>query len=172
MGIMQFLGDAGGIYQSIFIIGAFVSFLSSGNDLNQQLLERHFIVNSSYFEGSKIELWLSKYRNVKVRLVEKCIFGTVLRFAYKCLSRSNSSKLARQRLLLGQVEKHLEKTLDIRTILRTQSLILAIIRVLFEPNLFPLLALQRKGRVFDHYENADAASKLIHSSESDSGIAP
>ena len=30
--IMQFLGEAGGIYSSIFIIGKFLSFLFSGKD--------------------------------------------------------------------------------------------------------------------------------------------
>ena len=138
------------------MIGAFFSFIISGKDLNLQLLERHFIVNSSYFESSNPARWLSNYRNESIRAVDKCIFGTLLSFLYKCLTRSKGSRLARQRRLLENVEKHLERTLDIRTILRTQSLILAIIRVLFEPRLFPLLALQRKGRVFDRYENADA----------------
>ena len=31
-GIMQFLGEAGGVYSSIFIVGTFLSFLFSGKD--------------------------------------------------------------------------------------------------------------------------------------------
>ena len=31
-GIMQFLGEAGGVYSSLFIVGTFFSFLFSGKD--------------------------------------------------------------------------------------------------------------------------------------------
>ena len=31
-GIMQFLGEAGGVYSSLFIIGTFLNFLFSGKD--------------------------------------------------------------------------------------------------------------------------------------------
>ena len=52
--------------------------------------------------------------------------------------------------------------------LRTHSIILAIVRVLFKPDYFPLLALQRKGKLFDLHRNLDAASQLIYGRESDS----
>ena len=49
IGIMQFLGDAGGIYSSVFMIGAAVNLIFSGKDSSLQLIKHHFIVNNMNF---------------------------------------------------------------------------------------------------------------------------
>ena len=46
IGIMQFLSDTGGFYSSLFIIGAAVNFLLSGQEQALQLLTQHFYVST------------------------------------------------------------------------------------------------------------------------------
>jgi len=54
---------------------------------------------------------------------------------------SSYSKRARFNRLVDRVDTEIEQALDVRTILRMQSLLIAITRVIFEPNNLPLLKL-------------------------------
>ena len=164
-GIMQFLGEAGGVYSSIFIVGTFLSFLFSGKDSTLQLLERHFISNDQVFESLNPGRWMQSYRVKSTRLIDKLIFGTSLDLICKCILRRCCPKKDHQRLFMMQVETHLQRSLDIRTMLRSQSVLLAIIRVLFDPLQYPLLALQRKGNMIDLHEDIDTTHQLIYGSE-------
>ena len=60
------------------------------------------------------------------------------------------------------MDEHLERALDIRTMLRLQSLMLAVVRQVFEPSHYRLLSLQRKGNLFDLEEHIDAAEFLLY----------
>ena len=48
-GILDFLGDSGGLYESVFLIGAFLHFLVSSDTLSIKMLDRHF--KFSYTNG-------------------------------------------------------------------------------------------------------------------------
>ena len=63
IGMMQFIGDAGGINSSLFLLGAALNFIFSGKDQALQLLADHFFVNSlELVEGeSNVRSWLSGY---------------------------------------------------------------------------------------------------------------
>lgn len=43
-GFLEFLGDAGGIYESVYIIGSVLHVLLSSNSLAIKILENHFKV--------------------------------------------------------------------------------------------------------------------------------
>ena len=45
-GVMEFLGDAGGIHASLFLLGSALNFIFTGKDVALQLLADHFYVNS------------------------------------------------------------------------------------------------------------------------------
>ena len=78
----------------------------------------------------------------------------------------------RERLkrLIERADTQLEHTLDIRTLLRSQSILLSIVRVLFESedndphSHLSLLALQRKGNLMDFDEGTDAVEHLLYGS--------
>ena len=73
--------------------------------------------------------------------------------------------------VIEKTEEHLDRTLDIRNHLRLHSIVLAIVRVLFDTGdndpaaHLSLLALQRKGKVFDVNDQADAAERLLYSDD-------
>ena len=73
--------------------------------------------------------------------------------------------------VIEKTEEHLDRTLDIRNHLRLHSIVLAMVRVIFDTGdndpaaHLSLLALQRKGKVFDVNEQADAAERLLYSGD-------
>ena len=54
--------------------------------------------------------------------------------------------------------------------LRMQRVMLAIVRVLFEPSHFPLLRMQRGGKLIDLERHVDEAEKLLYGSENDAEL--
>ena len=73
--------------------------------------------------------------------------------------------------LIENTEKHLERSLDLRTLLRLQSTVLALVRVTFDcdegdlKGHLSLLGLQRNGNMMDINEHNDAAEHLIYGSD-------
>ena len=56
----------------------------------------------------------------------------------------------------------MERTLEIRTLLRLQSILLGIVRVIFTRRQFDLLLLQRKGNLLDVNELQDEAEDIFY----------
>ena len=73
--------------------------------------------------------------------------------------------------LIDQTEHHLKSILDIRTIMRMQSIQLAIVRILFKTKHYPLLNLQRKGNLLDLENYIDDAERLIYGDRKKGGAA-
>ena len=65
----------------------------------------------------------------------------------------------------------LERSLDVRTLLRLQSIVLALVRVTFDcdekdsKSHLALLALQRNGNLMDINQHTDATERLIYGSD-------
>ena len=73
--------------------------------------------------------------------------------------------------MVDNTERHLERSLYLRTFLRLQSIVLALVRVTVDcdekdsKGHLALLALQRDGNLMDINEHADAAEHLIYGSD-------
>ena len=73
--------------------------------------------------------------------------------------------------MIGNTERHLERSLDLRTLLRLQSIVLALVRVTFDcdekdqQGHLALLALQRNGNMMDLNQHTDATEHLIYGSD-------
>ena len=65
--------------------------------------------------------------------------GTVLRSL--CFDAARWRKLKRANRMMTKVESHLEKSLDVRTLLRTQTLLKTIMHVFFDKKHRPLIKL-------------------------------
>ena len=52
---MEFLGDAGGLYESLYLIGACLNFLFKGKSVALELLQSHFVVNITSFDSLNLE---------------------------------------------------------------------------------------------------------------------
>ena len=76
----------------------------------------------------------------------------------------------RYKRLIERVEKQVDRTLDIRTMLKMQSVMLAIVRVLFQPGHYPLLRMQRGGQLLDLEHKVDGAEQLIYGTDNDAGV--
>ena len=72
--------------------------------------------------------------------------------------------------MIDNTEMQLERSLDVRTMLRLQSIVLALVRVTFDcdekdsKSHLALLALQRNGNLMDIDEHTDATEHLIYGS--------
>ena len=160
---MQFLGDAGGLHSSLLLIGYLVNYFLTGKDSSLQLLSEHFYVNTGDFEAAHPIRWFHKFTNEVTGLTDSLIFGTIFeKLSSFCPLSPRRKRLKR---IIEDTEKHLEQALDIRTMLRMQSITLAIIRCLFTPDHYPLLSLQRKGDLLDIEEQVDAAEILLYGSD-------
>ena len=104
---------------------------------------------------------------------DQLLFGTILHyiFSLKCCAGKRDSRRVRLKEVIEKTEEHLDRTLDIRNHLRLHSIVLAMVRVIFDTGdndpaaHLSLLALQRKGKVFDVNEQADAAERLLYSGD-------
>ena len=119
---MQFLGDAGGIYSSLFLLGAALNFIFTGKDRALQLLADHFFVNMYDLEEGNACNWIRGYISgidiISTR--DKIIFGTFIQYLptrvmYCCRKSPRQERLKR---LIERTDAQLERTLDIRTLLR------------------------------------------------------
>ena len=187
IGFMQFLGDTGGIYQSLFILGAICNFIFKGKDSSMQLLQYHFYATDAKLDKTRLKRWLDSFKErVKAGFFDKLLFGTILswlpnQLIFFCCQKGKTEKFKK---MIDQTNKHLDRTLDIRTILQMQSLILAMARILFidsdssdEGSLLALLSLQRGGKLLDMEDNEDSVENLLYPSDeaaavSNQGILP
>ena len=166
---MTFLGEVGGIQQSFFIIGAVLNFFFSGKDQALQLLEHHFFINSSPYERkTRPGKWLNNCELGDASTINRLILGSSLKWL-PCnilCCESQRGKLKRYKAFTERVDDFVEKATDIRTIVRSHSLVLALIRVVFERVNHPLLKLQRGGKIMalDSYEVETEA--LLYGSDS------
>ena len=158
MGLMQFLGDAGGYQGSLVIIGAALNFIFSSNDSSIQLLSNFFLVNSSKFKSSNKRKWLSSFKQGSPGAIGNLVFGSILKYT-PCLGYY--SKTAKMKHKLDKVNSEFEQALDVRSILLQRSQLLAAIRVLIYPENLNLLKLQRHGQLISMQEHNDSFSQLL-----------
>ena len=64
--------------------------------------------------------------------------------------------------MIERVDNRIEHSLDIRSIIRLQSITLTIVRCLFTSDHYPLLALQRGGDLLDLDEHKNEADRLVY----------
>ena len=143
MGWNQFLGDAGGLYGSLMILGTVLNFLFSGNNQNLQLLDHFFFINEASYDSNSKASWLESFKSGRKGVFKKLVFGTILR---KLPLMSANRRLDRLKRIVKKTDDHVEKALDVRTMIVQQSLLLALTRVLIEPANTHLLKFQRGGR--------------------------
>ena len=66
----------------------------------------------------------------------------------------------------------MEHALDIRSLFRLQSITLATVRCVFNPDHYPLLALQQGGDILDIVEKHTEVERLIYGNEESFVIGP
>ena len=175
VGILELLGNVGGIQQSVFIVGAVLNFLVSGKDQALSLMEHHFYTNDQEYERIRPKSWLEMFQDRKrAGVVDRVIFGSILSWLPACVTTSCRKNRRRDKFLrlLDQADKQVERSLDIRTMLQMQSMMLAIIRVLFSGEEgkadkipFALLRLQRGSKLLDLRETRDEVESLLYGSD-------
>ena len=167
IGVMDFLGKAGGLHSSIFIIGGVINFAFSGANPAMQLLLSHYYVNDNP-EFERGGSYLRGY--ARGGLSNNSCFSRILHWlpSYMITCCKCNLKQSRFKRLIQQTDAHLERSLDIRTILRLQSTMLAIVRTVFDcddeekSTHLSLLALQRNGNLMDIDDRMDPVDCLLY----------
>ena len=128
-GLLDFLADSGGVYESLFLLGSFLYFLLSEDILSIKLLEEHYNVTESvpnlkcydvrYRKNQKNVTSTLTKRRVKLSCLEHLILGTRLRLFLCSFSTSRycGDKYEKIRLL-EQTKKASDRALDLRTTLK------------------------------------------------------
>ena len=119
--MMEFLGDAGGLYGSMLFIAQAIHYLVVNNDQPSQMLTHYF-----------------KTQPLKISCFERLILGTRLAICYTCCKK----RLGRHGRLIEKTNQIMERGLDVRTLLRMQSLLHAQILVIFEQKHYKLIKSQ------------------------------
>ena len=93
------------------------------------------------------------------------LFGSILRFCMSCFVRCfKNSKHARTKRILAKAENQLESYLDIRTMLRMQSLITVLSRVVLEKKHRTLLRHQKHARTV-YSQTSSSCDEVLYESE-------
>ena len=161
-GILEFLGDLGGVYESLFLFGSFLHLIISQDALSIKLLEDHFKIEQELpQQQSRLTRQAIKSkpiissRRVKFRCKENLFYGTCLRILFiavdkKCKRCKKHEKLS----LLNKARKASKSVLDLRTMFKVQSVAIALSRAVFtNPSLIRLALLQKHGRVLKASSN-------------------
>ena len=132
-------------------------------------MKNYFKVNEETFtEGEttdSINKWLQKSKPLNMRCCTMLLYSTALNYCIGLCSR----KYRLKRLFL-KTEDMLEASLDIRTLLRMQSLLVSHLKVFYESQHYPLLKLQRHARTIVVNENKNSDSEgysVIYGRDSD-----
>ena len=162
IGVMEFLSEAGGLYEALFFIGAFLKFLFHGKDQALELLQNHFYVNQGMMEDvQNPKDWLSHLGSYTVSCFDIIFYGTILHrlCCFKSLKKRKFQKL------IDQTNRHVNRALDVRSILRSQALLLALSRAVIDSKLYPLLMFQRYGNMIDTSTEKKDEEALLYGSE-------
>mmetsp|Transcript_15042 Transcript_15042/g.20426 ORF Transcript_15042/g.20426 Transcript_15042/m.20426 type:complete len:140 (-) Transcript_15042:454-873(-) len=100
VGVMQFLGDAGGFHGSLMFIGAFLKFVFSGKDKALQLISEVFIISTASFDRNHPLKWLKSFRKGEIRVYDRVLNGSCLRFLACCLGCDRKSNRAKKLIAL------------------------------------------------------------------------
>ena len=168
MGMMQFLGETGGYQAAITLIASLINFLFSGNNQAFELLDRFFLINSTEYHPKKQTQWLSSFRKTEFGRMDRFIFGTALKFA-PFLAKCN--RTARTKRLLNLADSEIAQTLDLRTIIRSQSYLLAVIRAVIDKENYDLLTMQSNNKYLQVPKHKDRLSSLLFDTSDDATTA-
>ena len=123
---MMFLGDVGGVYGSMMLIGSVLHLLISANEKPTQLLKYYFRVNGEEKKTEKIRInpvnHLEKSKLLHLSPCQALIHNTLLSVFYKCCP---GRKLHYIKRIIGKAEDKSNQYLDIRTLMRSHSLLIA-----------------------------------------------
>ena len=142
---MAFLGDAGGIYGSMMLIGAVFHFCLSFDEQPAQFLKHYYRVNITD-KGSKRKglqkiksgpaTHLQESKSVKLSTYQVALHTTLMKvFLVICACFKGGKDCRKQQVLKRLLSKTAEQTeqyLDVRTLIRAQSLLFAHNSLLFE----------------------------------------
>ena len=152
---LDLLEDAGGIFGAMMLIGIVLHYFISKNEAQQQLLKYYFKVNEeSFVEGSTNRAeWLLKSKSLRLKSCNVLFYITSLNcfipliiYCLKCLNKEKAKSWRRRSKLLSKTESILQTSLDIRTFMRMQSLLITHIKIFHKVQHYPLLKLQKYVR--------------------------
>ena len=161
---MRFIGLAGGYQAAITLMASALNFIFSGNNQGFEMLSQFFLINSDSYRPRKQFQWINGFRRSQISGLNRVIFGTALRltpFLGRC------SKTDRMKRVLDLVDNEVAQNLDLRTIIRERSYLIAIIRALISPENYKLLTLQRNSKYLSIRRRNDKLKSLLFQSDSD-----
>ena len=109
-------------------------------------------------------------KHLKASFRDKLLYGTVAsKLLFLCFCcRKRKEKMLRRLKILEKADHNLKRSLDVRTLLKLQSLVKSLIKVNFEKRHFPLLKEQTSMRVIAKVDSSDNLSLI--SSLSDASL--
>ena len=107
---LDFLGDAGGMYESVFIIGGFLNLLISANSQSFLLLRSHFQVATKPYQRRREAEWLTKQKRFVPTFFDRLLFQTCFRKLFCCVHPLKRHK--RLKKLLGAADSQIKSALD------------------------------------------------------------
>ena len=118
-------------------------------------MKNYFKVNEEQLtkETNNIE-WLAKSRPLSLRPCATLLYGTFINY-FICKRK----KRFRTKRLFEKSNSKLKASLDVRTLLRMQSLLLSHIKVSYEPRHHSMLKLQRNARTIIETESNENDSE-------------
>lgn len=152
--LLTLLGDIGGIFSSIFFLFYLAHELLVRNQEAKKVLTRYFKIEkqprrrrrsvadpkTSFNKASffKTNFWVTLIYETFLKLLVDC-----LRLDLCCEKHQRISRL------FARAQTSVDKSLDLRTIVRSQNLLRTLTAVLFENRHRPLFKLQRHQRVLE-----------------------
>ena len=157
------LQDAGGMYASLIWLGSVLHFFFSGLDSGLIMLQQFYKVE---VKGKK-QLNTQERRHMKTTSNDSLLYGTVVSRLI-CLffcCRKRREKMLRHLKILRKADQNLERSLDVRTLIKVQSLVKSLIKVTFEKRHLLLLKEQRNMRVIAKIDRSGKLSAIASSSD-------
>ena len=125
------------------------------------------------YEGEKENLtWLQKSQLLSLSFCTKLAYSTFISNFIQliaCCCKKKCKKNRRLKNLFQKSNEKLEKSLDVRTIMRMQSLIVANLKVFYKPKHISLLKLQRHNRTLFMVQSDSDGNSVIYGNDSDPG---
>ena len=144
------------------------------NEEPQQLLKYYFKVNQERsMEAAQNLTWLQKSKILSLDTCSKLVYSTFISYFIKlftCCCKKKCKKRRRLSRLFDKSNDMLEKSLDVRTLMRMQSLMVTNLKVFYQPKHYSQLKLQKHARTLLKDEKCDQdVTSVIYGDDSDPG---
>ena len=132
---MDFLGDAGGIFGSMVLLGSAIHYFLSQNEQALHFLKSHFFIDDQLPTQSQVEnssQTSPPLNRLSFGLFDRLLLSTCCHRIYCCLIPFQSQRRNKLEKYMAAADLTVDKTLDVRRLFRIERLLSGLSRIVLD----------------------------------------